>query len=119
MMLSEDDIKAWKEVVDKLKQSRRKRFAKNEIKQLPYILDLHGYGVQEAYDSSLNFIMQHIQVRSKYITIITGKGTDKKEGLIHKEIINWFDTNKFKKFIKRYKWINNNGALEIYLKYEK
>lgn len=126
--LSDEDIAdIWKSVIENIKRLRVdnkftyikpvvKRQFKKEIEYISYELDLHGYSVQEAYEKVLGFIKKHYKNKSKYITIITGKGTDKREGLIHREILNWFDTAKFDQYIKAYKWINNNGALLVYLK---
>jgi len=126
--LSDEDIAdIWKSVIENVKplyvdnkytyiKPVNKTKLKKEIEYISYELDLHGYSVQEAYENILDFIKKHYENKSKYITIITGKGTDKKEGLIHKEIINWFDTDEFILYIKNYEWINNNGALKIWLK---
>jgi len=126
--LSDEDIAdIWKSVIENVKPLHvdnkytyikpvNKTKLKKEIEYISYELDLHGYSVQEAYENILDFIKKHYENKSKYITIITGKGTDKKEGLIHKEIINWFDTDEFILYIKNYEWINNNGALKIWLK---
>ena len=126
--LSDEDIAdIWKSVIENVKplyvdnkytyiKPVNKTKLKKEIEYISYELDLHGYSVQEAYENILDFIKKHYENKSKYITIITGKGTDKKEGLIHKEIINWFNTDEFILYIKNYEWINNNGALKIWLK---
>ena len=126
--LSDEDIAdIWKSVIENVKPLHvdnkytyikpvNKTKLKKEIEYISYELDLHGYSVQEAYENILDFIKKHYENKSKYITIITGKGTDKKEGLIHKEIIDWFDTDEFILYIKNYEWINNNGALKIWLK---
>lgn len=126
--LSDEDIAdIWKSVIENVKPLHvdnkytyikpvNKTKLKKEIEYISYELDLHGYSVQEAYENILDFIKKHYENKSKYITVVTGKGTDKKEGLIHKEIINWFDTDEFISYIKNYEWINNNGALKIWLK---
>ena len=49
-----------------------------------YTLDLHGYTVQEAYDKLFQFLSKHSYDKTKYIIVITGKGSPDKEGLIHK-----------------------------------
>ena len=124
---NEDEVNVWKSVIKDVKHLRvdnkfvytkpvNKIKLKKEIEYIPYELDLHGYSVQKAYENILDFIKKHYENKSKHITIVTGKGTDKKEGLIHKEIINWFDTDEFISYIKNYEWINNNGALKIWLK---
>lgn len=124
---NEDEVNVWKSVIKDVKhlhvdnkfiytKSINKTKLKKEIEYIPYELDLHGYSVQEAYENILDFIKKHYENKSKYVTVVTGKGTDKKEGLIHKEIINWFNTDKFILYIKNYEWINNNGALKIWLK---
>ena len=88
-------------------------------KLLAYTIDLHGYTIQEAYNNLVKFISKHFEYNTRYIIVITGKGMPDKEGLIHKEICNWFSTRKFDDYIKSYEWINGNGALKVYLKRKK
>ena len=82
-------------------------------------LDLHGLTVEEAYQTLCRFITVHIKEGSKKITVITGKGSPKKEGLIHHEIQNWLDTSFFLDKIREVRWLNGGGALEISLKRKK
>ena len=122
--LSNDDIILWNNIKDKVIP-----LEKNIVKELPfchisieypkpiiYILDLHGYTIQEAYDQLKIFINKHKERKSKYIIVITGKGKITKEGVIHKEIKDWLLTKEFKEKIKSSEWINGNGALKIFLK---
>lgn len=122
--LNTDDINLWNEVKNKVTPIK-----KNIVKELPfyhisieypkplvYILDLHGYTIQEAYDKLKIFINKHKEHKSKYIIVITGKGRITKEGAIHKEIKDWLLTKEFKEKIKSSEWINGNGALKIFLK---
>ena len=124
IMFTNDDKKLWNEVIKGIEPLCVNSivYNKNIVKsidynknKIEYILDLHGFSVQEAYNKVYSFIKKHYNNKSKYVIIITGKGTIEKEGLIHKEILNWFDTVKFNRYIKAYKWINNNGALQVYL----
>ena len=82
-------------------------------------LDLHGLTVEDAYQTLRRFFMVHLRENSKVITIITGKGSPEKEGLIHHEIQNWLDTPFFKQNINEIRWLNGGGALEIRLKRNK
>ena len=82
-------------------------------------LDLHGLTVEEAYQILRRFLMVHLKEGSKKITIITGKGSPQKEGLIHHEIQNWLDTPFFKSKINEIRWLNGGGALELRLKRNK
>ena len=102
---------AKKQVVQHL--IKHKFIIKNDTR--PYCLDLHGYTIQEAYNKLKDFIVYHKDNKTKYITIITGKGSLDKESLIHSEIENWISNPFFKNYIKTFEWINGNGALRIYL----
>ena len=82
-------------------------------------LDLHGLTVEEAYQTLCRFFTLHEREGSKKITIITGKGSPAKEGLIHHEIQNWLDTPFFKGKINEIRWLNGGGAMEIRLKRNK
>lgn len=124
VQLNENDLKLWNEVKNKtipiiknLIHDQPTHHLKVSYKTfLPYILDLHGYTIQEAYNKLNAFIDKHIIYKTKYITVITGKGSYTKEGLIHKEIENWLSTKVFNTKIKNFEWINGNGALKIFLK---
>lgn len=117
------------ELWEKIKKETKPLVKKQVVKQLEYNnipikfeppllyeLDLHGYTIQEAYIVLLSFIEKHIKNKTKYITIITGKGSLNKESLIHSEIEDWFETRYFSPYIREYKWINGNGALKIFLR---
>ena len=82
-------------------------------------LDLHGLSVEDAYQTLRRFFMVHQREGSRLITIVTGKGSPAKEGLIHREIQNWLDTPFFKSKINEVRWLNGGGALEIRLKRNK
>ena len=82
-------------------------------------LDLHGLTIEEAYQTLRRFLTVHVRENSKVITIITGKGSPGKEGLIHHEIQNWLDTPFFKSKINEVRWLNGGGALELRLKRNK
>ena len=122
-----NDIDIWNQLISTvipLKQTRvktevHKQYFKKVIYEISYVLDLHGYTVQEAYDKLIDFLTRHYTKHTKYITVITGKGNISKEGLIHSEIVDWLDTNILKQYIKSYEWTNDSGALKIYLKREK
>lgn len=124
MILNDADIEIWNNIKSKtipLNKNIVISTIRPSLKSihktfLPYILDLHGYTVHEAYNSLINFIDKHLIYKTKYITVITGKGNINKEGLIHKEIENWLNTNTFNQKIKTFEWINGNGALKIFLK---
>ena len=86
---------------------------------LLYTLDLHGLTIEQAYQTLRLFIGLHIREKSRSITIITGKGSPQKEGLIHREIKNWLDTPFFQEKITEIRWLNGGGALELTLKRKK
>ena len=87
-------------------------------KALPLQLDLHQMTIQEAYQSSAQFIEKHYKFGTKQIQIITGKSREGK-GLIHGEFAGWLDTNLFKQYIRSWKWTNDEGAVNLWLKKNK
>ena len=119
------DNELWEKIKKETKPLVKKQVVKQfEYNKIPikfeppllYELDLHGYTIQEAYIVLLSFIEKHIKNKTKYITIITGKGSLNKESLIHSEIEDWFETRYFSPYIREYEWINGNGALKIFLR---
>ena len=117
------DLELWENIKKTVKPLAKKPVVQLLIKHKfiikndtrPYCLDLHGYTIQEAYNKLKDFIVYHKDNKTKYITIITGKGSIDKESLIHSEIENWISNSFFKNYIKTFEWINGNGALRIYL----
>ena len=122
----QDDIAMWNKLIStvtplkktKVKTEVHKQYFRKVMHSVSYILDLHGYTVQEAYNTVIDFISRHHRINTNHITIITGKGINDK-GLIKNEIVDWLNTNILKQYIKSYKWTNDNGALKIYLKRKK
>lgn len=122
----QDDIAIWNKLIStvtplkktKVKTEVHKQYFRKVIYKISYVLDLHGYTVQEAYNTVIDFISRHHRINTNRITIITGKGINN-TGLIHKEIVDWLDTDILKQYIKSYEWTNGNGALKIYLKRKK
>ena len=127
----ESDLKLWEIVKKTLKPLRgrqavepmsfpkRLRVHPAPERTLLSVLDLHGLTVDDAYQTLRRFLTLHIQNKSKYITVITGKGSREKEGLIHHEILNWLEQPAFRGKINEVKWLNGGGALEIRLKRQK
>lgn len=117
------DLELWENIKKTVKPLAKKQVVQHLIKHRiiikedirPYCLDLHGYTIQEAYDKLKDFIIYHSNEKTKYITIITGKGSLNKESLIHSEIKYWLDTRFFRKYVRKFEWLNGNGALRIYL----
>ncbi|MDY6407604.1 MAG: Smr/MutS family protein [Pseudomonadota bacterium] len=130
-MFSESDISLWESIKRTLRPlssnktaephpfPKRLRVHAVPERTLMNRLDLHGLTVEEAYQTLRRFLSVHHRENSKIITIITGKGSSKKEGLIHHEIKNWLDTPFFKDKINAVQWLNGGGALEIRLKRNK
>ena len=119
-----NDLELWENIKKSVKPLAKKQVAKHLYFHripvqygimLPYSLDLHGYTVQEAYIKLKSFVLHHIENKTNYIIVITGKGSLNKESLIHKEIENWLDNGFFKKYVKSFEWLNGNGAIRIYL----
>ena len=129
--MSDNELSLWEALKKTLKPLKKTRFAQPTpfpkrlrvhappARELLDILDLHGLTVQEAYRTFHQFMVLHIRNRSRVITIITGKGTKEKEGLIHHEIMNWIEDKNLQSKITQVRWLNGGGALEIRLKKQK
>lgn len=81
----------------------------------PTILDLHGYTVQEAFNTTKSFILKSYRQNHREITIITGRGI-MGQGLIKNEFDNWLEHKDISDLIIKYNWISNGGAVRIWLK---
>ena len=119
-----NDLELWENIKKSVKPLVKHQVVKQITKSyinvkkdygFPYIIDLHGYTVHNAYLTLIDFIVYHYHKKSKYVTVITGKGTPEKESFIHSEIKTWLNSKVFKKYIKNFEWINGNGALRIYV----
>lgn len=127
-MISDEDMTLWESIKRTLKPlfknrsqepipfPKRLRVHAAPPRELLSVLDLHGMTIDLAYQTLRQFLTLHARAKSKMITIITGKGSKTKEGLIHHEILNWLDTPFFKSKIHSYEWLNGGGALKIRLK---
>ena len=101
---------------DKVKAEPKRLKVRKKIPDIyPTVLDLHGKTIQATYDKTLSFIDKHISLKTRYITIITGKARES-SGKIRKEIDGWLETDKFKKNITKCEWLNGNGAVRLTLK---
>ena len=130
-MLSETDISLWESIKKTLKplvsgrvkepRSLPKKLKVHAVPERTLIttLDLHGMTVEDAYQTLKRFISVHERAESRVITVVTGKGSAQKEGLIHHEIQNWLETKFFQDKIQTVRWLNGGGALEIRLKRKK
>jgi len=130
-MLSQSDISLWESIKKTLKPlvsgrvkeprpfPKKLRVHAVPERVLMVTLDLHGMTVEEAYQTLKQFIAVHVREGSHLITVVTGKGSPQKEGLIHHEIQNWLDTSFFRDKIQAIRWLNGGGALEIRLKRKK
>ena len=130
-MISDEDITLW----ESIKKTLKPLFLNRSQEPVPFpkrlsvhaapprellsVLDLHGLTLDQAYQTFRQFITLHVRAKSKNITVVTGKGSKTKEGLIHREIINWLDTPFFRDKVHSYDWLNGGGALKIRLKKEK
>lgn len=81
--------------------------------KMSFVLDLHEHTVQNAYNVLLKFIENHSKNKSRFVTIITGYGTNN-QGIIKNEIEEWFKTKPFAPFIKKYNWMND-GSIKLWL----
>ena len=88
------------------------------VKELPFMLDLHGQTVQDAFDKTISFLGKHYRANHRQVLIVTGKGT-MGQGLIKKEFDGWLNHDKIKKYVQSYQWQNRGGAVKINLKRNK
>lgn len=118
------DLKLWDDLKETILNKKncppkdipkRLQVVRPEVKELPYMLDLHGQTVQDAFDKTLLFLAQHHRAGHREVLIITGKGT-MGEGLIKKEFDGWMNHDKVQKYICSYQWQNRGGAVKIKLK---
>ena len=129
--MSDNELSLWEALKKTLKPLKKNRAAEPvpfpkrlrvhapPARELLSTLDLHGLTVQEAYRVFCRFITLHVRNKSRVITIITGKGTKEKEGLIHHEVLNWIENRTIRPHINQVRWLNGGGALEIRLKKQK
>ena len=136
-MLTDEDKKLWEaytQTVTPIKKvktnSRLKDFGKKLIKtfcfkrrekqNVPNILDLHGFTVEEAYALFGRFLNYHFENGTRKIVVITGKGKDGK-GLLKNEFPKWLETDQIKEKIQIANCTvkNDGGAFEITLKQRK
>lgn len=96
----------------------RLKVCRAPLKPVCYSLDLHKMTIQEAYQKTVQFIEKHYKIGTKKIQIITGKGREGK-GLIRGEFSGWLDTKVFRRYIREWKWTNDQGAVDLWLKKNK
>ena len=128
MAETSDDITLWENLkktilpfhskCKKADMPPRLRVHRGPQKTLPCFLDLHQMTIQEAYDKTLSFLEQHFRLKTKKIQIITGKGHEG-AGVIRHEFNGWLDTQVFKRYIQRYEWTHDQGAINLWLKKNK
>ena len=98
-------------------------------------IDLHGYGLIEAYEKFKNEVKKNYNKNKRCVLIITGKGVHKKieneehappklfYGKIKNSIINWINEDDLKKYILTYQEAGfehgGDGALFVYLRKNK
>ena len=131
-MLTDEDKALWeaytKTVTPLNNASRLKNFGRKLIKTLsfkrkaevPNVLDLHGFTLQEAYDLFNRFLNYHYANNTPRIVVITGKGKDGK-GLLKNEFPKWLENATLKDKIQDIKrpLLNDGGAFELTLKKRK
>ena len=83
--------------------------------ELSSMLDLHGQTVQQAFDTTVQFLSRHYRAGSREVLIITGRGTTG-QGLIKKEFDGWLNHPKIQKYVRSSAWQNRGGAIKITLK---
>ena len=130
-MLTEEDKALWeiysKTITPLVKASKLKVFRQNfsfrfspkktENAFVPYILDLHGFSLQEGFCLFERFLNYHVRKKTKKIVIITGKGKDG-TGLLKQEFPKWIENPTVKKKIRSMSLpvSYGGGAFELILK---
>ena len=76
------------------------------------VLDLHGYPIEIAYQKTNNFLINHYNVKTKKVDIITGRS-----GIIKLEFPRWCES-KFNSMIKKISLKPNMGSYTIVLRTE-
>ena len=98
-------------------------------------IDLHGYGLVEAYEKFISEVKKNYDKNKRCLLIITGKGVHKKieneqdvnpklfYGKIKNSIISWINEDDLKKYILTYQDAGfehgGDGALFVYLRKKK
>ena len=128
-MLTDEDKALWeaysKTVTPLKRKSRLKSFSQKLMVKLhfsrkndmPTVLDLHGFTLQDGYNLFLRFLTYHFEHRTKRIVIITGKGKDG-TGLLKNEFPKWLESSIIKEKVKASgsTLLNGGGAFELVLK---
>tara|TARA_B100000809_G_C15058558_1_gene501521 strand:+ start:193 stop:450 length:258 start_codon:yes stop_codon:yes gene_type:complete len=70
------------------------------------ILDLHEYTIQEAYEETLDFVIECHEERIKKAKVITGKGE------IGREFPMWLDRNPI---VRKIEQTNDGGCYHIWI----
>lgn len=89
---------------------------------LPSKLDLHGMTLQQAYDATYSFLLEHSGLGTPKVIVITGKGKGG-EGKLKKEFPFWLEKKELAEKIDRFEYApyqkGGDGAVIIYLKRRK
>ena len=131
-MLTEEDKALWeaysKTVTPLKRKSRLKSFSQKLMVKLhfsrkndvPTVLDLHGFTLQEGYNLFLHFLTYHYEHGTKRVVVSTGKGKDG-TGLLKNEFPKWLESSIIKEKIKASgkTTLNGGGAFELLLKKRK
>ena len=96
------------------------RFRKKEQNQVPNVLDLHGFTLEEAYALFVRFLNYHFENNTRKVIVITGKGKEGK-GLLKNEFPKWLENSLIKEKIQTAErpLLNDGGAFELILKQRK
>ena len=81
--VTQDEQALWHTYMNKL-TSMPALVPYRPVRRRSYILDLHKYTVQQAFNKCQDFIQEHLEQGSHYVTVITGRG-----GPISQEFTLW------------------------------
>lgn len=106
--VSNKDIHRWLNEDRKVSIKPYVPLKQHKDTSINFSLDCHGKTVQQSFIEINNFIEDHYFLKTKSITIITGKS-----GQIHLEFSAWMKDNKFVRYIKL---LQNKGSWKVYLR---
>jgi DNA-nicking Smr family endonuclease len=90
-MLKKDDQILWDQYTRRLfDRSHPPLVARSDYPVMPKKLDLHGFTIQRAFKATNEFLENHLALRSKFITIVCGKG-----GKIAEELPHWCNSKSY------------------------
>ncbi len=133
-ILSEEDKKLWSDCVKDIKKFPDKRdvtdiydkkakfiyIERNDAFILKNRLDLHGYTINQAYETLFAFIEINFKAGRRIIYVITGKGKPESSETLNKLVPRWLNEKPLNAFVSSAAFSSSNaGELCVKLKKQK